>query len=137
MRLLTTGQLWLKAQRQQSRMTLAQYRACLSTLVTQQQRLGGQVLLIAPFSRKHLDARASGQSGARGRGPQRVYRDALAQVAEQTGSAALNLTDTTWAGTTPTDTLLLDLVHPSATGHRLIAAQLQQTLAASGILPAK
>lgn len=131
-RLLTTGQRWLKLRQEESRVSLAQYRRCLSGLAARQQQRGGQTLLISPFDRRHLDARAA-ERVMHGKGHQRPYRETLAALTEPPGVSLLDLTDTAWAGELSADVLMLDLVHPAAAGHQRIAAQIQQALAAAGV----
>lgn len=133
LRLLSTAQRWLKMRRGDSRVTVAEYEACISGLIAAQQSRGGGLLLIAPFEQKHLEVRGTGVSGAKGMGHQRPYRDVLAALAETHSQPFLNLTDTSWAGDHPTASLMLDPVHPTATGHRLIATEIQRTLSEAGV----
>ena len=134
LRLLSTAQRWMKMRQGASRVTLEVFRRCLTGLIEAQQARAGSVLLIMPFEQKHLDARGTGVSGTQGMGHQRPYRDVLSELAEVHHLPFLNLTDTTWAGDHPTASLMLDSVHPTATGHRLIAAQILRTLAGSGVV---
>lgn len=131
LRLLSTAQRWLKVRRGESRVSLSQYRRCLSRLTARQQQRGGQTLLIAPFDWRHLKRR--GKALGSGRGDQRPYRDILAEFEEQPGLTFLDLTDTAWAGDASSTVLMLDQVHPAAPGHQRIAAQIQQTLTSAGV----
>ena len=132
MRLLTTAQRWLRVRRGESRVSLSQYRRCLSGLAARQQEHGGQTLVISPFDRRHLDARFE-ERRAHGKGHQRPYRAVLAALAEQPGITLLDLTDTTWAGEESVEVLMLDAVHPAAAGHQRIAAQIEDSLAVAGV----
>lgn len=110
---------------------LPAYRDCLEALVDQQSARGGHSVLVVPIDRHDLVWPPGTPSGSLG-----DYRDAMGEVARATGSPLVDLPTRFQASGLDVDQALLDTVHPTPTGHALIAEALAEALADAGLLTA-
>ena len=127
-RLLALGQRRLQARRQESRVSISKYRQCLNWLAAAQATRGGHTLLISPVNRTHFASH-----GVYDTQEEQPYRDAILEIAEQTSTFYLDLTEISWAEGSSADRMMHDEVHPTAAGHSLIAKRIQLTLTNSGL----
>lgn len=129
-RLLIAATTWVRIQRRISRMSLLEFQGCLTGIIDAQQLRGGRTLLITPASYAAFDPDLS-VDDLKDVGP---FYEALRQVAEDTGTVHLDMSDIRWAKGNLPDTIMLDSVHPTRLGHRLMARWIHAALLESGLM---
>ena len=131
--LLTRGILWRRMNAGRSNLTVDEYTSCLTAMAESQQKHGGKMLYVVPFSED--DFPTSPVFGKPEPEPigQRLtdYRQAMCDVAEATGNACLKAPEAMRSAGLTSANSLQDMVHPTALGHqqlaKAIATQLENT----------
>ena len=129
-RLLTAAMTWVRIQRRISRMSIQEFQRCLTRVIEAQHARGGRTLLITPISYAAFDPDLSVDE-LKDVGP---FYGAIREVAEHTDTVHLDMSDVQWARGNLPDTLMLDDVHPTRLGHRLMARWIHAALLGSGLM---
>ena len=129
LRLASLGATWVRIQRKIPRMSLREYRRCLSALLAAQAAAGGKSLLVTPVSKADFLKEDPLQRALIG-----PYFQVLAETAAATETPLLNLLDGRWSQGRHADALMLDPVHPNAVGHALIGKWMHAGLLTGGLV---
>ncbi len=129
-RLASAAATWVRIQRGSSRMSIPEFQHCLKGLIAAQLARGGKTLLLTPISNADFDPSVD-LSKQEGVGP---FYGAIRQVAEQTDTLHLDLTDRRWSNKKEVGDLMLDEVHPTSFGHRLLARWIHAGLLSGGLM---
>lgn len=129
-RLLSAASTWVRIQRRISRMSLGEFRGCLTEIISEQRARGGETLLITPTSDAAFAPELDLES-MDGVGP---FYAVIRGVAEETDTLHLDLTDMRWTKQKSRSEMMLDEVHPTSIGHRFIARWIHAGLLGGGLI---
>ncbi len=119
--LIALAQRYMLARKQKPRMSAEEYTACLKELVKTQRARGGSTIFMTPYSDRSFGAQ---ESGIEDRGWRRKYTNAIKKVSKKSDSLHIDLHQLEWTKGASKHELLLDVVHPTAFGHKLVAEQI-------------
>lgn len=119
-----------------SKLTLREYRTCLSGLASDQQERGGHSIFLVPITEPYFpDSPVYGEPEPEPPGKRLAdYRSAMQEVAEQYASPFVDPSQAMIQRGLNGSEVLIDVVHPSARGHRIIAEEIASVLQDRGML---
>lgn len=119
--LVALAQRYMLARQEKPRMSTEEYAACLKDLAKTQRARGGSTIFITPYSDRSFRVQ---ESGTEERGWRRKYLNAIKKVANKSDALHIDLHQLEWTKGASKQDLLLDVVHPTAFGHKLVAEQI-------------
>ena len=111
-------------------MSIQEYKRCLTGIINAQRARGGQTLLLTPTSHGAFDPDLI-LDEMRDVGP---FYGGIREVAAETDTIHLDMSDVLWAKGKMPNEIMLDDVHPSRLGHRLMARWIHAGLLGSGLM---